>query len=231
MTRVSEGEITPVTVKQGLNRQQQQARQMPAKFQPKKISVLAAKTDPPHPARGLAVGAMENTELGRAMVAHMAALGGRGEGEAKKIASNWDQSQPSLSEAMSEIEEDMLGKIRQDLNDYLRGLEDRVQDDGRRDRQAPELDRLGTKQRQDRDLISKVKITAPEQTTPVRTVALEDGTLIEIHGDDAAGYELRRGHLKMPTRFPRLDLAEIALELYRGHHREKQQNQDYIDEK
>ena len=39
----------------------------------------------------------------------------------------------SLEERMGEIEEDMVGQIRRDLNDYLQDIEQRVHDDGKRE--------------------------------------------------------------------------------------------------
>jgi hypothetical protein len=200
MTRVSEGEITPVTVKQGLNRQQQRARQMPAKFQPKKISVLDAKTDPPHPAQGLAVGAMEGLE-----------------------------SPNRLAETMADIEEDMLSRMRQDLNTYLDKLADRVADDGRRDHKRPKRDKLGAKPQNDPGLVTNHRIQAQE--TPARVMALEDGSLIEIYGDDSQGYEIRRGDRCISKRFPNLGLAETMLDLFQAHRTAHTEKQDYLDEK
>jgi hypothetical protein len=49
--------ITPTSVRHGLNKQQRRAPQLPAEFQPGQISVLANRTDPEHPARRYFVGA------------------------------------------------------------------------------------------------------------------------------------------------------------------------------
>lgn len=223
MSAIESG-ITPVGVRHGLNAQQKQADQLPALFRPHKIRALGAKTDPQHPMHGKLVGASE----------------GR------------------LAEAMAEIEEDMLGKIKNDLTAYLDQLAQQDPDDGRRDRKTPELDKLGRKDSVDRDLIARAKQAveqgqveedptqqdlAVEPPTPpvqnptlpesqvVRTLALEDGTVMEIHGTDQAGYEIRRGDRCMRSRFPSLDLAEAALALFRSRHGSQLSNQDYIEER
>ena len=60
LAAVSEGKVTPATVKQGQNPQQRSVPQLPALFRPKKISVLGADQDPEHPMKGYAVGASES---------------------------------------------------------------------------------------------------------------------------------------------------------------------------
>ena len=310
-----EADITPVGVKSGLNAQQRKADQLPALFRPHKIRALGSKTDPQHPMKGMAVGASESLNSG-------------------------------LAEAMAEIEEDMLSKVKKDLNAYLDQLAKKASDDGRRE-PGERGDKLGQRDSVDRDLVANaarpvneifadqqpeyaegngitadqlyinddVVITGPVQyqgatgiidsfgrdkrfvvvnlynhgkhsfhssdvegndyagsedeeqdldrrygrddvqedptqqeltvepptppiqnptlpeSRPVRVVALEDGTIMEIHGDDQRGYEIRRGHRCMPTRFPKLDLAEMVLDLYRDHHRDQSGNQDYIEER
>jgi hypothetical protein len=78
---------------------QQKVPQLPALFKPKHIRALGSKTDPAHPMDGYMVG---------------------------------DSVQPrrtALEEAMAEIEEDMLSKVKRDLTTYLDKLEKRVRVD------------------------------------------------------------------------------------------------------
>lgn len=263
-----EAKITPVGVRHGLNAQQKSVDQLPALFRPQRIRALGAKTDPQHPMRGKLVGASESSELGQAIVAKAATDAGLPSGAAKFVAQHWPSQQPKdpsaalpenrLAEAMTEIEEDMLGKIKQDLSAYLDQLADKVSDDGRRERDTPELDKLGKKQRLDRDLVARAKhdvaqgqveedptqqeLTVEPPTAPtvdptlpesrvVRTLALEDGTVMEIHGSDEQGYEIRRGSRRMHSRFPSLGLAETMFELYRARHPSAKQDQDYVEER
>lgn len=87
------------TVEGRLSPAQQRVPQLPALFRPRHISALGAKTDPAHPMHGYMVG---------------------------------DSAEPqrtALEEAMAEIEEDMLSKVKKDLTTYLDKLEKRVRVD------------------------------------------------------------------------------------------------------
>lgn len=231
-----EAELTPVTVKSGLNRQQKSVDQLPALFRPRKISVLGAKTDPEHPVGKHLVGASESSLIGQAMVSKIAAEKFP-EPVAKSIGSAWpNQSPNSLSETIADIEEDMLSRMRQDLNNYLDKLSDRVSDDGKRDRKPQGSDKLGQKTSQELGLINKdIREVATEppvvENKPCRVMALEDGSIVEIHGDDTCGYEVRRGTRRISKRFPSLELAETMLDLFRAHRADRSLEQDYVDEK
>ena len=123
---VLEGKITPVSVKHGLNQQQKSVHQLPALFKPRDIStVLKSKTDPEHPMKGELVG------------------------------DSVEPKQNALEEAMGEIEEDMVSRVKKDLTHYLDQLAKKMSDDGQRDRDDSPLDKLEKKQQVDRAL--KVK--------------------------------------------------------------------------
>ena len=84
------------TVEGRLSPAQQRVPQLPALFKPRHIRALGAKTDPAHPMDGYMVG---------------------------------DSAEPrrtALEEAMAEIEEDMLSKVKKDLTTYLDRLEKKV---------------------------------------------------------------------------------------------------------
>ena len=87
------------TVEGRLSPAQQKVPQLPALFKPKHIRALSSKTDPAHPMDGYMVGDSV---------------------EPKKTA---------LEEAMAEIEEDMLSKVKKDLTKYLDKLEKKVRVD------------------------------------------------------------------------------------------------------
>jgi hypothetical protein len=84
------------TVEGRLSPAQQKVPQLPALFKPKHIRALGAKTDPAHPMDGYMVG--DSVEPRRT----------------------------ALEEAMAEIEEDMLSKVKKDLTTYLDKLEKKV---------------------------------------------------------------------------------------------------------
>lgn len=84
------------TVEGRLSPAQQKVPQLPALFKPRHIRALGSKTDPKHPMDGYMVG---------------------------------DSAEPrrtALEEAMAEIEEDMLSKVKKDLTQYLDRLEKKV---------------------------------------------------------------------------------------------------------
>jgi hypothetical protein len=147
ITAIEQGKTTPAVVKHGLNAQQKSVPQLPALFKPKGIKVLNAKTDPKHPMAGYAVGT--------------------GESAAPKMS--------SLEEAMAKVEEDMLGKVKADLNSYLEQLTKKIDDDGQRDKGTPDLDRLEKKTRIDRDLIDKA-VNAIERGQAEEQQVAEDPT-------------------------------------------------------
>lgn len=258
IAQITEGNITPTSVKSGLNPQQKKADQLPALFRPHTISVLDAPTDPQHPMKGMAVGANEETASGQGMVAKAGMIGGLSEPIARAAASVWPKASAGVAEAMADIEEDMVGKIKKDLTDYLQGLENRVKDDGKRDKETPALDKLAKKDKTDRALQAKAKDTVekgrveedPTQqdlevepppapivnpTLPeglaVETMILSDDCIMEIHGNDTDGYEVCRGGNKLRTRFPKLDHARMAIDLYRARRKEQEIGNDYIEER
>ena len=94
-----EGKITPVSVKHGLNPQQKSVHQLPALFKPHSIKALGAKKDPTHPM---------SKEL---------------------VGDSVETNKTALEEAMAEIEEDMLSKVKRDLTTYLDRLEQKVKAD------------------------------------------------------------------------------------------------------
>ena len=84
------------TVESRLSPAQQRVPQLPALFKPRHIRALGAKTDPAHPMDGYMVG--DSVEPRRT----------------------------ALEEAMAEIEEDMISKVKRDLTQYLDKLEKKV---------------------------------------------------------------------------------------------------------
>ena len=208
-----EAKISPVMPKMpGLTSQQKSVGQLPALFKPKSASpVLGSRTDPKNPFRGKLVG---------------------------------DSVEPrvtSLAETIQEIEEDMLGKVKRDFVDYLERLEDRNKID--KDLVSKAKQELGMSDTdedvaeddfQDTELAHDIDQTAASQAVaaeqPVKTVAMEDGAVLEIYGDEGRGFEIRRGGRSMATRFPNIDHADMAVRLFQQRKRKQDLSQDYVDE-
>ena len=220
-----EGKTTPVNVKHGLNKQQQSVPQLPALLKPKNISpTLTKKPYQAHPLDGYMVG--EN----------------------------------ALAEAMQEVEEDMISKVKQRFTDYLEQLEQENELDSKLVKKvkkeldiindpademeegatwdadvAPPSDPGDTEVAHglENDIATAVsQPTAPLGESPARTYTLEDGTCLECWGDDVSGYEVRHGERSLPTRFPNIDHADMAVKLFQKRRQAAQQDdQDYIEER
>ena len=216
-----EGKTTPVGVKHGLNQQQKGVPQLPALFKPNNISTtLTKKPYQAHPLDGYMVG--EN----------------------------------ALAEAMQEVEEDMVSRVKGQFRDYLEKLEKEnkldshlvnkakhdldIGDDGEVDEAtwdadvAPVGDPADTEVAHglENDIATAVsQPTAPLGESPARTYTLEDGTCLEAYGDDESGYEVRHGERSLPTRFPRIDHADMAVKLFQKRRQKQDPSQDYIEER
>jgi hypothetical protein len=71
---------------------------------------------------------------------------------------------------------------------------------------------------------------AAQSSAPVKTVALEDGRICEIHGNEHTGFEIRHGNRRLPSRFKNLDHAVMATEMWQARQRSQRESADYIDE-
>ena len=222
-----EGKTTPVSVRHGLNKQQQGVPQLPALLKPRNISpTLTKKPYQAHPLDGYMVG--EN----------------------------------ALAEAMQEVEEDIVSRVKGQFRDYLEKLEKEnkldshlvnkakhdleIGDDQEVDEQDVEENATWDQDVQpigdpadtevahglENDIATAVsQPTAPLGESPARTYTLEDGTCLEAYGDDESGYEVRHGERKLPTRFPRIDHADMAVKLFQKRRQKQDLSQDYIEER
>lgn len=262
-----EGKITPVTVRHGLNPQQRSAGQLPALFKPTDISpTLSKKPYQKHPMDG------------------------------KLVGDSVEPKKSPLEEAMQEVEEDMISRVKGQFADYLEKLEkehhlDRhlvnkakhdleIGDDGEVDEDDYEPDMTGDLEQDIKNnpgtalgtgiglgLLGMIEnatwdqdvqpigdpadtevahgiedhlaadVAAPAQPmgnvteSPVRTYTLEDGTCLECWGDDDRGYEVRHGERSLPTRFPNIDHADMAVRLFQKRRQKQDLSQDYIEER
>ena len=226
-----EGKTTPVSVRHGLNKQQQGVPQLPALFKPHNISTtLTKKPYQKHPADGYMVG------------------------------DSVEPRKPSLGEAMQEVEEDMVSRVKGQFADYLEKLEKEnkldshlvnkakhdldIGDDKEVDENAtwdqdvqPIGDPADTEVAHGVEDHIAASVAAPAapmsavSESPAKTYTLEDGTCLECWGDDDNGYEVRHGERSLPTRFPRIDHADMAVKLFQKRRQKQDQSQDYIEER
>jgi hypothetical protein len=225
-----EGKTTPVSVRHGLNAQQKSAGQLPALFKPHNISpTLTKKPYQKNPLAG------------------------------KLVGDSVEPRKPSLEEAMQEVEEDMVSRVKGQFADYLEKLEKEnhldshlvnkakhdldIGDGGEVDEATWDADVAPIGDPADTEVAHGVEdhiaasVAAPAapmaavSESPVKTYTLEDGTCLECWGDDESGYEVRHGERSLPTRFPRIDHADMAVRLFQKRRQRQDQSQDYIEER
>ena len=216
LATVEEGKLTPVNVKHGLNKQQKSADQLPALFKPRDISpTLTKKPYQKHPMDG------------------------------KLVGDSVEPTKSPLEEAMQEVEEDMLSKVKRTFVDYLERLEDSNKIDSHLVRKAKdeldiandpdpeneEIDEDPTQQ--DFDIVpAQAPIENPTLAeAPVKTYPMEDGSMLECYGDEATGFEIRHGERKLPTRFRNVNDADMAVKIFQKRNNKPQGNQDYLEER
>jgi hypothetical protein len=216
--RMIESDLTPVSVKKGLNKQQKPVPQLPALFKPENISPVLTNQSQKKP-------------LGKNMVG--------------------DSREPvALARHMSEIDEDMLSRVRQDLGQYLDYLEakkdDELEDKKKRlERQATEKvqDRNPAKpgDQQEYDETEEPMMSGTAMMSPVsvgecnyvKTIALEDGAEFECWEHPESGIEIRHGDRVLPSRFRSMADADMAVNMFGAHRRGQPQDpsSDYLEEK
>jgi hypothetical protein len=216
LATVEEGKLTPVNVKHGLNKQQKSVDQLPALFKPKDISpTLTKKPYQKHPMDG------------------------------KLVGDSVEPTKSPLEEAMQEVEEDMLSKVKRTFVDYLERLEDDNKIDGHLVRKAKdELDIANDPDPENEEIeedptqqdLDIVPAQAPVQEpvmaeAPVKTYPMEDGSMLECYGDEERGFEIRQGERKLPTRFRNVNDADMAVKIFQKRNRRPQGNQDYLEER
>jgi len=188
--------------------------QLPALFKPHGIRALGSKTDPQHPM---------HKEL---------------------VGDSVEPAKTALEEAMQEVEEDMLSKVKKDLSQYLDQLEKKVRiDRALKDKALDAVDRHEVEENDYEltdpgtvhDIEDKINTSAAQPQQPIKVMELDDGAVFEIHGDEGSGYEIRHRGRSLPSRFRTSDEAGIAVDLFRAHKQRNQPeqdlSQDYIEER
>jgi hypothetical protein len=76
--------------------------------------------------------------------------------------------------------------------------------------------------------------SAPVKTVDFPIVEMGGSVLVEIHGNERDGFNIRRAGRDLPTRFDSLADAELALDMFKAHRAKQQadnESADYIEEK
>lgn len=220
---VIEGSITPASVKSGLNSQQKSVPQMPALFSmPKQGPVLGGDPNKKAPSAGYMVGANESVE---------------------------EEDEEKIEEAVTS--EDKLEKVKKSFAEYLDSIATEKKDGDIKEKTKGDSD-IKEKNNKDRSIIAKQITAVAENPTdeepviqmptapveepiytessPVKTITLEDGRICEIHGDELCGFEVRHNGRATKSRFKNLDQAQMALEMYLARSKKQDESADYIEE-
>jgi hypothetical protein len=216
LATVEEGKLTPVNVKHGLNKQQKSVDQLPALFKPRDISPTLTKKPYQKPPM-----------------------------DGKLVGDSIEPTKSPLEEAMQEVEEDMLSKVKRTFVDYLERLEDNNKIDSHLVRKAKdELDIANDPDPENEEIeedptqqdLDIVPAQAPVQEpvmaeSPVKTYPMEDGSMLECYGDEKRGFEIRHGKRRLPTRFRNVNDADMAVKIFQKRNNRPQGNQDYLEER
>jgi hypothetical protein len=207
-------------LEEGLDKNQRSVNQLSATFRPKTVAVLTAKKDPKNPMAGKLVGGDESVEREEAMLE-------------------------------ADMAEDVLAKVEKSFKDFIKQAEEQIKDTDIKEKKREDTD-LKNKNAKDRTLKVKDQPVAEDPTTqetpgptmtsapvinptygesaPIKSVALNDDMICEIHGNERDGFEIRRGTRSLPTRFKNMAQAELALEMFLARQRKHDESQDYLDE-
>ena len=222
-----EGKTTPVNVKHGLNSQQQGVPQLPALLKPKNISTtLTKKPYQAHPLDGYMVGENALEEAMQSVEEDMVS----------KVKATFADYLEKL-EKENHLDSHLVKKAKHelDIGDDQEVDEQDVEENATWDADvAPPSDPGDTEVAHglENDIATAVsQPTAPLGESPARVYEMDDGTCLECWGDDESGYEVRHGERSLPTRFPNIDHADMAVKLFQKRRQSAQQNQDYIEEK
>jgi hypothetical protein len=231
-----ESKITPVAVKSGLNAQQRSVPQLPALFKPRDISpVLKSKRDPAHPMKGEFVG--DSVEPARnALEEAMQAVEEDMLGKVKRDFVDYLER----LEDKNKIDKALVHKAKRELE--IEDPTEEIEEDPTQSEPAgiappapaqdpvlPESDIEDSELAHDVDQKAMSQAVAAEQ--PVKTVAMEDGAVLEIYGDQGRGFEVRHSGRSLPTRFPNIDHADMAVKLFQRRRKKLDLDQDYLEEK
>ena len=216
--RLIEADLSPTSTKKGLTAQQRSVPQLPALFKPKTQKILGGNPNAKNPMAGYMVGSDESKQREEAVLE-------------------------------SDVSEDVLDKVKKSFTDFIKQAEEQIKDSDIKEKKREDTD-LKSREKKDRDLIAKETPVAEDptewdpsvttahspETNPImpESAAVKrmelDSDMVEIHGNERDGFEIRKGRRSMPTRFKTLDEAEMAVEMFRARQQRRDEGQDYLEE-
>jgi hypothetical protein len=230
-------------LEEGLDTDQKSTNQLSATFRPKTVSVLTAKKDPKNPMAGKLVGGCEESIEDEDRIqpkkdrTTIASEGAVAEDVIDKVKNSFvdylksieDKYRDSHLKDKKQQDTDLKKKTKQDRD--LVTKENREIDPPEFDSEVEEDSELGSA------LSGEIPAAQPpgepgvsiKESAAVKTVTNECG-LWEMHGNEHAGFEVRRSGRGLPTRFKTLDDAEMAIRMFAHRRRGQDDAEDYVDE-
>ncbi len=218
-------------LEEGLDKNQRSVNQLSATFKPKTVAVLTAKTDPKNPMAGKLVGGDESAENDKAMLeADMA------EDVLEKVKRSFTDF---IKQAEQSIDKEVQQKKREDTDLKNKDAKDR----GLKAKDHPVTTDSddSTQQTEQSELASALSGIVPAQqpagepgvsmkeSVAIKSIVNEYG-IMEIHGNERDGFEVRRAGRSLPSRFKNLDQAEMAIEMFVARKKKTDEAQYYLEE-
>lgn len=217
--RVIESDLTPVSVRHGLNRQQKSVPQLPALFKPENISPVLGSNNQKKPLGKNMVG---DSKEPVALARHMSAID-------EDLLSRVKQD---LGQYLDYLEAKKDDEIDDKKKRLVRQAAEKVQD--RNPARAGNQDEYSeTEEPMLSGTAQMSPVSVGESNEPVKIMQLEDGSCLECYGNDDRGFEIRHGGRVLPSRFQSMADAEMAVNMFRAHRRGQPQDlsSDYLEEK
>ena len=217
--RMIESDLTPVSVKHGLNKQQKSVPQLPALFKPENISPVLGSDNQKKPLGKNMVG---DSKEPVALARHMSAID-------EDLLSRVKQD---LGQYLDYLEAKKDDEIDDKEERLVRQAAQQVQD--RNPAKAGNQDEYSETEE---PMMSGTAMMSPvsvgENHEPVKIIQLEDGSCLECYGDDDSGFEIRHGDRVLPSRFRSMADAEMAVNMFQAHRggRPQDSSDDYLEEK
>lgn len=234
-------------LEEGLDKNQRSVNQLGATFKPKTVAVLTAKQDPKNPLRGKLVGGNESADPRREAVQEDLA----NEDILEKVKRSFTDFIKHVEDEIKDS--DIKDKKHEDTDLKKKEKKDRAlisktvdespatndQDDWYDENGNPSDSGsydAGGRYHPDREPDMDAGYDAYKErdyteSVAVKTVTMEDGAMVEIHGNERDGFEIRREGRGMRSRFENLDHAVMALEMFAHRRRQADESQDYMEER
>ncbi len=131
---------------------------------------------------------------------------------AENYAAQLQQRRPQATVTVAEqhTTEDVVSDVKDRVGDYLQNVADAV--------------------KKDPELLDKITSAANDLGPAVKTLKTVDGHEIKIHGNEDDGFRISISNQALKARFPKMEHAVMATEMYCARRQQQETNSDYLPE-